>query len=243
MTSQFDQEKYWKIACNIYPLYPTVRHRKRFILKALKNYRFNSDTFIFDYGCGEGNMLFTIKNLYKLTDEQIGGCDISQKVIDLTKEKINSKYIFNECFPILNKKVNIIICSEVIEHIKDYQQRLQWIYANLEKNGLLILSTQTGKIHDSDKYSGHLQHFDLKKLKQELEEYGFEIVSSRQWGFPFFTAQKYLTDYFFPIICKNFMEGEYTFFKKIIYETAYLLYYIHNLINFGPQIYIAAVKK
>ena len=233
----------WKKVFHIYPYYPTVRHRQRYILNALNKYNFNSDTFIFDYGLGDGHLLEILKNKYKLTDQQLGGCDSSSEAVNLASNKIKSSNIFIDCLPTLNKKANIIICSEVIEHIKDYDQCLKWMSDNLANNGLLILTTQAGKVHNSDIYAGHVQHFTLKKLNLILDDLNFNIAKSIYWGFPFFTAQKYLTDFNFNKVQNNYLEGKITLRKKIVFKVAYLLYFLHDLIKIGPQIYIIARRK
>jgi hypothetical protein len=131
----------------------------------------------------------------------------------------------------------------VIEHTKDYFYILRWIKNNLAEGGRLILTTQAGKIHASDKYTGHTQHFEITHLDAVLKHLGFEIEKSRAWGFPFFTLQKYLTNLRFEKVRLNYLEGELSLRKRFVFETAYILFYLHDLIRLGPQIYITAKKK
>jgi ubiquinone/menaquinone biosynthesis C-methylase UbiE len=234
---------HWEKIKKIYSYYPTVRHRKRFIINEFKKYSANKRVFVFDYGCGEGSILNEIKKTFKFNDDQLGGCDISKKAINIVKQKIKTAYLYNEICPKLDKKYDVIICSEVIEHAKDYFDILCWINNNLTDEGLLILTTQSGKIYKSDKYTGHVQHFDITELSSILQRLGFFIKYSSLWGFPFFTLQKYFTNINFENIRKYYLEGELSLRKKIIFEIAYFVYFIHDLIGLGPQIYIVASKN
>ena len=240
---QYDSDVYWDKTEVSYPTYPTVRHRKRFIIDALMNHNINKDSFIFDYGCGEGGVLNEIKGRLNLDDHVLGGCEIAKKALDVTRKNIKSPYFYNEVFPNLDKKCDVIICSELIEHTKDYLHTLYWIRNNLKEGGLMILTTQSGKIHPSDRYTGHKQHFDIKALNAILKKFGFEIESSKLWGFPFFTLQKYLTSLNFDKVRENYLEGDLTFKKRFVFMVAYAFFYLHDFIGYGPQIYILAVKR
>lgn len=239
----YNPDIYWSDTSISYPYYPTVRHRKRFIINELKKYGVNTETFIFDYGCGEGSVLSEVKKDFGLADSQLAGCDISAKAVEIARQKLDSQHLYTEVFPQLRQKCDFIICSEVIEHTKDYFHILRWIKNNLADGGRLILTTQAGKIHASDKYTGHTQHFELAHLNMVLEHLGFKIEKSRLWGFPFFTLQKFLTDLRFEKIRQNYLEGGLTFKKKVVFEMANALFYFHDLIKSGPQIYIVAQKK
>jgi len=241
LKNEFNYNENWNKREKSYPQYPTVKHRKRFIISAVKKYGdVNKEIFMFDYGCGTGDVLLKIKETFNLREEQLGGCDISEKSIDITKKKINSAYFYNQKFPELQKKCDIIICSEVIEHAKNYLQILNWVKNNLRPDGLLLLSTQAGKMRKIDAYSGHIQTFNIKKLNNELEEIGFNIQSARLWGFPFFTLQKYLTDFRFESIKNNYLEGELSLVKRMFFQFICIIYFIHDIIKLGPQIYIVA---
>ncbi len=241
---KYNPDIYWNDTEISYPYYPTVRHRRRFILNSIEKYSLNKpDVFIFDYGCGEATMLKEIKHRFKVKAEQLGGSDISKTAIYAAKSKVDSPYLYCNPFPELDRKCDVIICCELIEHTKDFHDILYWIKNNLTAEGLLILTTQSGKIHASDKYTGHTQHFSIHQLNAILKRLGFDIKYSSLWGFPFFTLQKYLTNVNFDKVRCNYLEGELTFRKKIVFEIAYLLYYVHDLIGFGPQIYIIASNR
>ena len=240
--SGYNPDVYWESTEASYPHYPTVRHRKRFILNAIANAKLPAGFTVFDFGCGEASLLKSIQQKFNLKDDQLGGCDVSGHAVVSAKLKLKSPYLYHAAFPTCPKTFDVMICSEVIEHTRDYRNILEWMHRNLTPGGLLILTTQAGKIHGSDRYTGHTQHFDRSELTQLLKDIGFVIERSYLWGWPFFTLQKYMTDHRFEQIQQNYLEGNLSPRKKIVFKLAYMAYLLHDLIAFGPQIYITARK-
>ncbi len=239
-----ERNDFWDNIEISYPIYPTVRHRKRFIMKMFKKFcRPGKELFVFDYGCGMGDIVLAIKDQYQLRDEQIGGSDVSGKSIAICRKKIDSPYFYHKLSQNLEKQCDVIICSEVIEHVVDYREILEWVQANLRSGGVLLLSTQGGKLHKIDEYSGHVHSFKVNLLKETLENIGQKVVYSRQWGFPFFTWQKALTDVNFDRIRNSYLEGNPSRIKRWFFEVVYLIYFVVDAINCGPQIYICAINN
>ncbi len=128
---------------------------RRSILKSLKeklreNKRRNSSVRIFEVGCFEGDLIFKLKSLL---DEEYNldfmGIDLSSQAIDFAskrKEFIKAK---NCQFKVMdandlkfeNSQFDIVICSEVIEHIEKPMKVLREIYRVLKKQGLVIITT------------------------------------------------------------------------------------------------------
>ncbi len=238
----YDPDQYWRRTKDSYPHYPTIRHRKRFIRGVLQREGLGDDTFVFEYGCGSGGVLKDVRDQFLLRDTQLGGCDISSTAIELARRDIASPLLYISTSPELPRPCDVIICTEVLEHTTQYDKILKWSWENLAERGLLIVTTQAGKIHASDRYTGHTQHFQLPRLNALLVQLGFSLEQSRLWGWPLFTLQKYLTDVHFKSVQKGYLEGELTFKKRLVFGLATALYYLHDFIPFGPQIFIAARK-
>ncbi len=240
----YDPDRYWEQAGRSYDLMPSVRHRKRFILRALDRYPFGPRTRVFDYGCGIGNVLVSIRDRFRLDGAQLGGCEISGRALAVARERLGEGAdLSGELFPSLRAPLDVVVCTEVIEHTTDYREILDWIFAQLNVGGWLILTTQTGAIHASDRYTGHTQHFRLDELCDGLREIGYSIESARLWGFPLFTLQKYLTDVDFDRIKDGYVEGAPTLRRKLVFELAYRAFRLLDPIDYGPQIYVVATKK
>ena len=240
---KYDPNVYWGSVFESYPHYPTIRHRIRFVISSIKKFVKKRNISVFDFGVGDGSLLSKIRNEFHIQEVNLGGCDISSKAIDIARGKIKSKFLFKEQFPVMEKRWDVIVCCEVLEHTRDYINIIKWIKKSLSDDGILILTTQTGNLYGSDKYTGHTQHFDPGVLKNKLLSEDFKLLHLSLWGFPFFTLQKWLTNFNFSSIRDNYMEGKITLFKRIIFNLAYYIYFIHDFINAGPQIFIVAKKK
>ena len=239
-TAQYDT--YWSNVDICYPHYPTIRHRKRFIMNCLAAIPDIAQKSVFDVGCGEGTLLQHVQQRFSLSEESMGGSDISLGAIERARGKVPHAYFRAGAYPQLGRTFDVMICSEVIEHTEEYAKLIGWMYESLSGGGRLILTTQAGKIHASDRYTGHTQHFVLSELTALLRQTGFTIVSARSWGFPLFTLQKYLTDIRFDHVREQYLEGTLSLRKRLLFSAATLAYFIHDLIPLGPQLYIVAEK-
>ncbi|MDA1208693.1 MAG: class I SAM-dependent methyltransferase [bacterium] len=240
--SGYDPDQYWQDTEDSYPHYPTVRHRKRFILNMLQKHRKGNDWSVFDFGCGEGTLLKTIQEKFRLQEDNVGGCDISKQAVDGAMKKLNSPHISNELYPTSSKTYDVMLCSEVVEHTTQYEKILRWMAEHTSPGGIMIVTTQAGRIHASDNYTGHTQHFQITALSKLIEDLGLQIVKRRLWGWPLFTLQKYLTNVQFQKIQDSYLEGGLTLRKRIVFGLTYCGYMLHDVIPFGPQIYIVAKK-
>ncbi len=236
-------EKFWAEKIALYESHPTGRHRRRFILKALAEENPNKVKFVFDFGCGSGAVLREAKRLLNLTNDQLGGCDISEKSTDLARGNFPGGSFYLGSFPELEKKINIAICSEVLEHTTEYSRILKWIYNNLADGGVLVLTVPGGSLDPPDASYGHVQHFTLNQLRQILTELGFTVTLGRYWGFPLFSLQKWVTRLFFGLVQRKVLDTGMNPWKAAIFDLAFFLYHIHDIIPYGPQIFIKAKKE
>ncbi len=240
--NDYHPDIYWEETGKSYPYYPSVKHRTRFILGEIGKLH-SDELIIFDYGCGEGSNLLEISERFSTKRLSLSGCDISGEAIHIAQKKLPNAELYADVFPEMDYEPNCIICSEVLEHTEEYEKIFQWFALNLKSGGKLILTTQAGKIHMSDKYTGHTQHFSLQQLELLLKGHNFRIESKRYWGWPFFSLQKMLTNINFKKVRSDYLEGEMNWKKKVVFSLANGSYYIHDFIGAGPQIYLTAVRR
>ncbi len=93
---------------------------------------------VLEIGCGAGNTLVELKKLGKA--EYCAGVDI----IDMNqKSKLNDFVladIENEELPLPQRYFDVIICADVLEHLKDPWATLDKLKTYLKKDGILIAS-------------------------------------------------------------------------------------------------------
>lgn len=93
----------------------------------------------------------------------------------------------------LNKKFDIVIGLEIIEHLHNHRIFLESCYNNLREDGFCILSTpniaywknRLGLLFGKPIFTrkeGHVRFFTPESLKKEMEKIGFKIVDIEPIG-------------------------------------------------------------
>jgi len=167
-----------------------------FLLFLSKNKNVNNWQ-VLDFGSGLG---CNLDNLKKFT-RKIVACDISKKALSISKQKHGSKNISYILFngvklPFKNKTFDLIIVTEVFEHIPNYKEIIEEIRRVIKNRGFLIISTPnyfnlTGIIKKFidrknknqmwSPWGGHcggLERFTTWLSVQKMLS-GFKIISSR----------------------------------------------------------------
>ena len=113
-------------------------------VKELQDSMNNKRLKVLDVGCGTGNISLEVAEL---------GCEVLG--IDLDKESIeyaNKRNTLKNCkFKVANaqdldlkEKFDVIIASEVLEHLKHPENLVDFVNKNLKKEGFLFLSIPNG---------------------------------------------------------------------------------------------------
>ena len=115
----------------------------------LDNLRPTANSKILDVGCGSGYFLFDILKKYHTIDIFLVGIDISKHnigcLIDRVKEDSKTNILgihgSTQELPFRNNTFEIVICSEVLEHLYDPEGALKEINRVLKSGGRLLIST------------------------------------------------------------------------------------------------------
>lgn len=144
---------------------------------------------VLDFGCGTGNLLNQLvsqfpQNIYWGADTSDAGIEASKLLvphasilkINLSKGKPS--------LAVSLRSFDVVVCSEVIEHIEDDRQTLQFLISLLKPGGSLILTVPSGPISKFDKFIGHSRHYSKRHLESLLGESGFINIEVNRSGFP-----------------------------------------------------------
>lgn len=157
------------------------------VLKGVINNRKNLR--ILDYGCGVGTVAIHLAS----KGNYITGVDISKKAINSANESATflglQKLAKFYTLPlgikkIAKKKFDLIICIEVIEHIKEDKKLIKLLSGHLKRTGVLVVSTPSdraplhklGLTRNFDKKVGHLRRYNPEKLITLTEKCGLKTV-------------------------------------------------------------------
>ena len=136
------------------------------IRKVLEQQHF---TEVIEIGCGTG------KNTKWIADHAIHltAVDFSNEMLFKAKEKIKMKKVeflltdITKKWSFTNKKVDLVTCSLILEHIKNIDFVFKQVSNVLRKNGLFYI----GELHPFKQYQGSKARFEIQDGTFELECY------------------------------------------------------------------------
>ena len=142
---------------------------------------------VLDVGCGDGRHL-QVASQFGYT--QLYGIDLDEKSLEKAQTRLKHQKptlsvgnIQSLAFP--QNSFEIVICSEVLEHVDDVEKSLKNLYKVTKKGGVCAISVPrfwTEKICWllSKEYfqtpGGHVRIFKKKDLKKAIEKTGFTII-------------------------------------------------------------------
>jgi SAM-dependent methyltransferase len=158
-----------------------------------------SDDCVLDLGCGEGRHIIDMAITAPITGV---GVDLNFRDLQTTAqrfapfEKQAAAKTFHlqqadaRCLPFASETFDKIVCSEVLEHLPDYETVLTEIYRVLKPGGLLAISVprswpekicwRLSKAYHQVE-GGHIRIFDARALRKQIESYRFNFIS-RHWA-------------------------------------------------------------
>ncbi len=143
------------------------------LLIEVKKFKTNS---VLDIGCGTGYITKRIS----LVKPKVIGCDIDKEKLVLakkyTKNKIRFKHVNDKKLPFKDNSFDLIICSEVLEHIEDIDFFLTEIKRVGKKFLLITVPNEPyfrianflrlKNVLEFGNGHGHINHFNKKTLKK-----------------------------------------------------------------------------
>jgi len=213
---------------------PAPRHRRRLILNRLRGLAFQS---FLDAGCAQGYLLEAIHNL--LPEREAYGCDLSAEAIRLNRTQLpwghfETLDLAAERWP-GQRQFELVLCSEVLEHIPDWQAAAANLAAMTARH--LLITVPGGKRYWIDEHIGHHHHFAGPELAASLGEHGLRLRQAQHWGFPIHSLYKKLINQVAPEqMYASFGEGTYGPGKKLVSNLVYGLFYANDLFQRGSQL-------
>lgn len=151
---------------------------------------------ILDVGCASG--WFISKVSRKFPKAQCYGIDIYDKGIRYAKKiypKIEFEVADAHRIPYRKNTFDLVICTEVLEHLDNPKIAILEIKRVLKKDGLAVIELDSGNLLFSivwymwRKFGGkvwndsHLYSFNIKKLEKMIQSCGFKILRKKKFNF------------------------------------------------------------
>jgi ubiquinone/menaquinone biosynthesis C-methylase UbiE len=219
---------------------PTAQHLERIIARLIKPLNINS---LLDVGCGMG---VNIKSLNRhFPNLTICGSDLSADILKIAEKYVGKKTnISYTPVDVAKNKINntfdLVLLNQVLEHIEDDYAAMENI-AKMSKKYVLI-TVPSGEYNSTSKLVGHVRHYTKSRVLDLLHKNNLEIISFREWGFPFSSLYKFFLNLLPEKSKKKIGLGKYGFFKKAISFILYLIFF-GNIFNRGQNIIVLAKKS
>lgn len=184
-------DEMWRSYAHLDAVSPAAFHRRRVVVqlaaKAARGARA-----ILDVGCGQGELLSELSRA--LPSATVSGADLSEQsiadsrrrnpdydlfVMDLTDGDFEQKHAARL------GSYDLVVCSEVVEHIEDDGMAVRRLRSLLSPGGHLILTVPGGRMSRFDKVIGHYRHYRPRDLERLMRTNRLETERVLAWGFPF----------------------------------------------------------
>ena len=161
---------------------PMSRHTRRLIWNLIGNLDFRS---VLDVGCGQGSPLEQVAR--QKQGVELVGVDISQRAVELAQLRMPQATfsVLDLTRESLDRKFDLIICTDVLEHINDDVAALR----NMREmcGRWCLVSTIQGRMRPYEKYVGHVRNYRRGELRHKMERAGFRVRRQLDWGFPLYS--------------------------------------------------------
>lgn len=166
----------------------TIRPGGFFLTKrALELTKTSKDMKVLDIGCGMGATVNYLKTKYNINSY---GIDLSQKLIDLGKEKYNLSLIKGqgENLPFRDNYFHRVFAECTLSLMNNSEKTLKEAYRVLKQEGYLVITDVNAEntefipeLKKSNVGSCLRNLFDLEVLISSLENIGFKILVLEDW--------------------------------------------------------------
>lgn len=197
--------------------------RKEIIGKIIKKYTKNKIN-ILDYGSGSG---VNIEMLSKYGFVYI--YEPHRETNLFLKKKYKNKKKFKVLNSLNNKKFDLIVMADVLEHIKYDKKQVKKLKKNLTKNGSFLITVPAYKFLYSKKdiILGHFRRYNKKNLSNVFDD--FKIIKLSYFNFLLFVPISILI-IIFKFMNYNFINDVEKTPKKYINELMFQIFRIEKQI-------------
>gem|GEM_PF-1640611 len=181
---------------------PAARHRRRLVVDrvaaALRARPLGAARpRLLDVGAGPGHLLCALAKA--LPTLELVGTDLSPRSLELARRAgvpaelfpldLESPGLAGEQAARLGP-FDVVVCSEVLEHLGDDRAAVRQLRALLAPGGTLVVTVPGGKPTRFDLRIGHRRHYGVREIGTLLAAEGFRPESIVAWGFPFHSAYR-----------------------------------------------------
>jgi SAM-dependent methyltransferase len=205
---------------------PGARHRRRIMFKLVDDLPKRT---VLDVGCGNGELLRLLRARYPEI-QKAAGADLSDAVVDQNRQALPDMEfsvldLEKSALPV---QVDLITCTEVVEHLDHREPAFQHLSQMLAPGGALVVTCPTGKVFQTERFFGHTTHPDIPELARLGASAGLVLDRVINWGFPFYRITKWLTNVNPDFALKNFAVEKYGPMQVLVSDALYWANYLNK---------------
>jgi SAM-dependent methyltransferase len=227
LAGSFDYDVAWGQWDDMKRYGPSSRHTRRLIMNMVSSLEFRS---VLDVGCGQGSPLEEIEE--RRPGVELAGVDLSEQAVTLARRRLPraSFSVLDLTEGPLDRTFDLIVCSDVLEHIPDDRAALRHI--RKMANRWCLVTTLQGRMRRFEREVGHVRNYRRGELRERMEEAGFVVRQQLDWGFPFFSP---LYRNVLDVAPSTATTGSYGPGRRVLAEMLYWLFYA-NLSRLGDYV-------
>ncbi len=225
---QYNEELYdrfWSDCPDFSRYNPGARHRRRLVARFLRDVPGRT---LLDVGCGDGELIALLRReLPALT--ALAGADLSSETVKRNRERLPGVdfHVLDITQRALPATFDLVVCSEVIEHIEDRGAAFRHLASMVAPAGHLLVTCPSGRVFATERHFGHVSHPTIPELDARAEAVGLRRVRSENWGFPLYRALKWATNLNPAWALKNFASGRYSPSARLLSDALYWANYLN----------------
>jgi len=155
-------------------------------------------TSILDVGCGPGIFLHELGERFPAASLQ--GVEYSTTALEAASPRLRARILQGDILEVAGRlapaSFDLIVCSEVLEHVRDPQAVVVTLTALAAPGATLLLTVPAGMQHwcAQDEAAGHLRRFETDEFRALLNHAGLEVPRLYTWGGPVSAVYNTLID-------------------------------------------------
>lgn len=203
---------------------------------------------IADLGCGSGELLRELKAAFP--SAALCGIDLSERQIDDNRRR-DPGIAWREADlddsqalpPDIAGCFDAVMAAEIIEHVARPQVFLRNALALARPGGgQLLLSTQSGRVGETERRVGHRRHFSAAELRELLEQSGWHPLRIWNAGWPFHDISKRLANFSPDRTMHAYSEERYGLLQNAVCWMLRLAFRVNSR-HRGAQLFAIAEKR
>jgi len=218
-------DKFWGDCPDFSRYNPGARHRRRIITELLRPLPGKR---LLDVGCGTGELLMWLtRELGGVTS--FAGADLSSETVKRNAERLPGMQFrtLDVSREALGEQFDIVVCSEVVEHIEDRRTAFRNLAAMVAPGGHLLVTCPTGHVYQTERTFGHVSHPSVAEMDAHASAVGLRQVKAENWGWPLYRALKWATNVNTDWALRNFASGRYSRPAKLVSDVLYWANYLN----------------